>query len=77
MDECFDAEKRNRPKAMPADGMTAASKMGLRHIPRQPSDIRLRCFRDTGNNHVIIGKERYVRSAHGHLMPLRKDKPPR
>jgi hypothetical protein len=51
--------------------------MGLRHIPRQPSDIRLRCFRDTGNNHVIIGKERYVRSAHGHLMPLRKDKPPR
>jgi hypothetical protein len=69
--------KKNRPNAMPADGMTAASKMGLRHIPRQPSDIRLRCFRDTGNNHVIIGKERYVRSAHGHLMPLRKDKPPR
>jgi hypothetical protein len=56
MDECFDAEKRNRPKAMPADGMTAASKMGLRHIPRQPSDVRLRRFRYTGNNHVIINQ---------------------
>jgi hypothetical protein len=28
------------------------------------------------NNHVIIGKERYFRSADGHLMPLRKDQPP-
>jgi hypothetical protein len=25
---------------------------------------------------VIIGKERYFRSAVGHLMPLRKDQPP-
>jgi hypothetical protein len=48
--------KKNRPKAMPADGMTAASKMGLRHIPRQPSDVRLRRFRYTGNNHVIINQ---------------------
>ena len=28
------------------------------------------------NNHIIIGKERYFRSADGHLMPLRKDQPP-
>jgi hypothetical protein len=28
------------------------------------------------NNHVIIGKERYFRSADDHLMPLRKDQPP-
>jgi len=28
------------------------------------------------NNHVIIGKERYFRSADGHLMPLRQDQPP-
>jgi hypothetical protein len=61
---------------MPADGMTAASKMGFRHIPRQPSGTRLRCFRYTGNNQVIIGKERYFRSADGHLMPLRKEEPP-
>jgi hypothetical protein len=27
------------------------------------------------NNHIIIGKERYFRSADGHLMPLRKDQP--
>jgi hypothetical protein len=38
--------------------------------------MRLRCFRYTGNNQVIIGKERYFRSADGHLMPLRKDQPP-
>jgi hypothetical protein len=28
------------------------------------------------NNHIIIGKERYFRSADGHLMPIRKDQPP-
>jgi hypothetical protein len=28
------------------------------------------------NNHIIIGKERYFRSADGHLMPLRKVQPP-
>ena len=28
------------------------------------------------NHHVIIGKERYFRSADGHLMPTSKDQPP-
>jgi hypothetical protein len=28
------------------------------------------------NQHVIVGKERYFRSADGHLMPTRKDQPP-
>src|SRR5712671_1351905 len=35
---------------MPADGMTAASQWDSGTSPQQPSDIRLRCFRYTGNN---------------------------
>src|SRR5262249_9492483 len=61
------------PKAMPADGMTAASRWEFGTFPGS-FQIRLRRFRYTGNNHVSIGKERYVRSA-GHLMPLHTDQP--
>jgi len=65
--------KKNRLKAMPADGMTAAPKMGIRHIPSTAFRLGYAVFAIRGTTTSSSGKERKVRRADGHLMPLHKD----
>jgi hypothetical protein len=43
---------------------------------REPKPMFPEFFCHESNNHVKIGKETYLLSAEGHLMPTRKDQPP-